>query len=284
MAHVLPYLIIAAGVFLGAIVQGLAGFAFSAVAGALLLHVRPPTEAVPLMMVCSVIVQLATLAMLRRTMQWRGSVALIAGGAVGLLPALYLLHHIDTFSFRIGFGLFIAGYAAYMSLRYGGYQLATFAGIRALLRPGPVAAPALSADGLGSSPRPASALPGSAVPSLRKWSDTAVGFASGLVGGLTAMPGALPTIWCDLQGLSKDQQRGLVQPFIATMQCIALLLLLSHRDIPVRVMTDMLITLPALALGSAVGTILFMRVDDRLFKRVVLVTLFVAGLALAIPE
>ena len=81
------------------------------------------------------------------------------------------------------------------------------------------------------------------------------------------MPGALPTIWCDLRGLPKDQQRGLVQPFIATMQCIALLLLLSHRDIPVRVMTDMLITLPALALGSAVGTMLFMRVDDLLFKR-----------------
>ena len=33
MTDVLPYLIIAAGVFLGAIVQGLAGFAFSAVAG-----------------------------------------------------------------------------------------------------------------------------------------------------------------------------------------------------------------------------------------------------------
>jgi uncharacterized membrane protein YfcA len=282
MTDVLPYLIIAAGVFLGAIVQGLAGFAFSAVAGALLLHVRPPTEAVPLMMVCSVIVQLATLAMLRRTMQWRGSAALIGGGAIGLLPALYLLHHVNTFSFRIGFGLFIAGYAAYMSLRCSGYQIATFAGMRGLLRPEPIAAPALRADSLRLSPPPAPAALDSVVPRLRKWSDTALGFASGLVGGLTAMPGALPTIWCDLRGLPKDQQRGLVQPFIATMQCIALLLLLSHRDIPVRVMTDMLITLPALALGSAVGTMLFMRVDDLLFKRVVLATLFVAGLALAI--
>ncbi len=279
MTDVLPYLIIAAGVFLGAIVQGLAGFAFSAVAGALLLHVRPPTEAVPLMMVCSVIVQLATLTMLRRTMQWRGSAALIGGGAIGLLPALYLLHHVNTFSFRIGFGLFIAGYAAYMSWRCSGYQIATFAGIRTLPRAEAVAAPALLADSLRlSSPAARHSL----VPRLRKWSDTALGFASGLVGGLTAMPGALPTIWCDLRGLPKDQQRGLVQPFIATMQCIALLLLLSHRDIPVRVMTDMLITLPALALGSAVGTMLFMRVDDLLFKRVVLATLFVAGLALAI--
>ena len=282
MTDMLPYLIIAAGAFFGAIVQGLAGFAFSAVAGALLLHVRPPTEAVPLMMVCSVIVQLATLVMLRRTMQWRGSAALIGGGALGLLPALYLLHHVNTFSFRIGFGLFIAAYAAYMSWKCSGYQSSAFAGVRAMLSPGPMVAPALRAESASASPRPAAGMPRSVLPTLRKWSDTGLGFASGLVGGLTAMPGALPTIWCDLQGLSKDQQRGLVQPFIATMQCIALLLLLSHRDIPVQVMTDILITLPALALGSALGTMLFMRVDDLLFKRIVLATLFVAGVALAI--
>jgi hypothetical protein len=34
--------------------------------------------------------------------------------------------------------------------------------------------------------------------------DAAVGFAGGLVGGLTAMPGAFPTIWCDLRGLPKE--------------------------------------------------------------------------------
>jgi len=43
--------------------------------------------------------------------------------------------------------------------------------------------------------------------------DAVVGFGGGLVGGLTAMPGAVPTIWCDLRGLPKDQQRGLVQPY-----------------------------------------------------------------------
>ena len=63
------------GIFAGAVVSGLTGFAFSAVAGALLLHVLPPSEAVPLMMVCSVLVQSASLVSLWRHIQWRQSVA-----------------------------------------------------------------------------------------------------------------------------------------------------------------------------------------------------------------
>ena len=45
------------------------------------------------------------------------------------------------------------------------------------------------------------------------------GVAGGVVGGLTAMPGALPTNWCDLRGVAKEVQRGEVQPFIAAMRC-----------------------------------------------------------------
>jgi hypothetical protein len=42
------------------------------------------------------------------------------------------------------------------------------------------------------------------------------------------MPGALPTIRCDLNGAPKAQQRGLVQPFIAVMQVFLLVLILSR--------------------------------------------------------
>jgi uncharacterized membrane protein YfcA len=200
MVEALPYLMLGLGVFLGAIVQGLSGFAFSAVAGAILLHLRPPAEAVPLMMLCSITVQLATLIVLRRTMRWRGGAILIGAGALGVLPAIYLLHNIDTWSFRIGFGIFVAGYAAYMFLRS---HPSTSATLRALapFKGAPVS-PTLPEQCLG--PSPSSLQLGR----LRQWSDVALGFASGLVGGLTAMPGALPTIWCDLTGMSKDQQRG----------------------------------------------------------------------------
>ena len=66
------FLVVSIGVFAGAVVSGLVGFAFSAVAGAFLLHVLPPLEAVPLMMACSIVTQGIPLVALRGTVQWRG--------------------------------------------------------------------------------------------------------------------------------------------------------------------------------------------------------------------
>jgi hypothetical protein len=78
-------LLLSAAVFAGAFVSGLAGFAFSVVAGAVPLRIFQPLEAVPLMMACSIGVQAANLWALRRNIQWGGSALLIAGGALGIL-------------------------------------------------------------------------------------------------------------------------------------------------------------------------------------------------------
>ena len=238
-----PYVILSAGVFAGAVVSGLVGFAFSAVAGAILLHVLPPTEAVPLMMACSLVPQIASLVTLRRSMKWRGSLTLIAGGALGMVPALYLLHHIDAATFRVGFGIFLATYAAYMLLR-----------------------PAMERVG---------AVPG-------RVRDAAIGFGGGLVGGLTAMPGALPAMWCELRGMPKDQQRGLMQPYIVAMQVFALALMVSRNGVPTKALMDLTFSLPALAAGTALGLVMFGRINDALFREIVMVVLLVAGVFLVV--
>ena len=241
MIEVAPFLILSAGVFAGAFVSGMAGFAFSAVAGAMLLHVLPPTEAVPLMMICSIAVQSVSLVVLRKHLAWQGSLTLIIGGALGIPPALFLLRHADVTAFRVGFGAFLALYSAYMIFR-------------------PLVAGRRNTE--------------------RRVHEAAVGFAGGLLGGLTAMPGALPTIWCDLRGMSKDQQRGLVQPFIATMQVFALVLLVAQNGVSIKVLLDAILALPALAAGATLGIALFGQMNDVLFRRTVLTVLFAAGLGL----
>jgi uncharacterized membrane protein YfcA len=238
-----PYLLLSAGVFAGAVVSGLVGFAFSAAAGAVLLHVLPPSEAVPLMMACSLVVQGASLVALRGSVKWHGSPVLIAGGVLGVLPALHLLHHVDSRTFRIGFGAFLAAYAVIM-----------------LLRP----AMACARDAPGR---------------LRA---AAIGFGGGLVGGLTAMPGAVPAIWCELRGLPKEQQRGLMQPYIVTMQVFALALLVSRNGVPAKALVDVTVSLPALAAGTALGIVMFGRVDDARFRHIVLWVLLIAGLFLVV--
>jgi uncharacterized protein len=167
------FVLLSVAVFSGAVVSALAGFAFSAVAGAILLHLMPPIEAVPLMMACSILVQVTSLLALLRGVQWRRSLVLAGSGLLGIVPAVYLLQHVDTRLFRVGFGVFVAGYSAYMLLRAAVTRRACASGS--------------IGEGL-------------------------VGFGGGLIGGLTAMPGALPTIWCDMQGIPKGEQRGLVQP------------------------------------------------------------------------
>jgi len=232
-------LIVSAGVFAGAVVSGLVGFAFSAVAGVVLLQVLQPTEAVPLMMACSIITQGVSLVALRGTVQWRGSPLLITGGALGIVPALYLLHTIDARILRAEFGAFLAAYAAYLLVR-----------------------PAVAR---------VRGVPG-------RFRHALVGFGGGLIGGLTAMPGALPTIWCELRGMPKDDQRGLVQPYIAAMQLLALVLMLSHNALSSRMLLNLALSLPALAAGAAIGIMMFRRIGDGLFRHVVLALLLVSGL------
>jgi uncharacterized membrane protein YfcA len=235
--------LLSAAAFSGAVVSGLAGFAFSAVAGAILLHALPPMEAVPLMMACSVGVQAANLWALRKNIQWTGSLFLIIGGLLGIPIAVGILQRADSQSFRVGFGAVLTIYAAY-----------------ALFRPTLTYLRHVNSRRLHA----------------------LIGFGGGLIGGLTAMPGALPTIWCDMHGMPKNEQRGLVQPFIAAMQIFALALMLSRHSLSTKFMIEFAISLPALAAGAALGIIMFRRVNEIAFRRIVLALLFFSGLSLII--
>jgi uncharacterized membrane protein YfcA len=235
-------LLMSVAVFAGAFVSGLAGFAFSAVAGAILLRIFQPLEAVPLMMACSIGVQMANLWALRHSIQWQGSLLLVVGGALGIPIAVHLLQNADNHVLRTGFGVIVALYAAYMLFR-----------------------PTLTCFS-GAASRRLTAL---------------VGFGGGLIGGLTAMPGAIPTIWCDMRGMPKSDQRGLVQPFIAIMQLFALALLLGRHGLSTKVVIDLAISLPALFAGSALGIVAFRNINEVGFRRTILVLLLLSGASLA---
>jgi uncharacterized membrane protein YfcA len=243
LTDITSYMLLGTAVFAGAFVSGMAGFAFSAVAGAILLHVFQPSEAVPLMMACSVGVQASTLLTLRQHMRWRQSLFLIAGGLLAMPIAVFLLQSADTRSLQMAFGGLITAYAAY-----------------SLFRPALSHLPTMDHQGR----------------------NILIGFGGGLIGGLTAMPGALPTIWCDMHGMPKDQQRGLVQPFIAAMQVSALVLLLTRHELPSNILIDLAVSLPPLAAGTMLGILMFRRINEALFRRIVLIMLLVSGLSLVL--
>lgn len=237
----LEILALTIGVFLGAMVSGFSGFAFSAVCGAVLFHVLEPHRAIPLMMACSITSQVLTMAMLRRSLQFNMSAWLLMGGIAGVTAAVMIVGAIDPRMLRWFFGAFLALYAAYLMLR---------APIESLSMSGAI-------------------------------SQTLVGALGGAVGVLTAMPGAIPTVWCEMRGCSKEEQRACVQPFIIAMQIFALLLFaITPAGIPREVPYYLAIALPALCLGTWLGIVAFHRANDAVFRKIVLLMLFASGFML----
>jgi uncharacterized membrane protein YfcA len=235
------FLVTTVAVFAGALVAGLAGFAFSAVAGAILFHWLPPLDAVPLLLVCSIATQCFGIAKFWRLIQWRHFAPYVLGGVLGIPIGALLLTRLNADVFAVAFGVFLIVYCTYMVLRP----------CLVIARGGRV-------------------------------SEVAVGFLGGVTGGATAFPGAIPTMWCNARGLAKDQQRGIVQPYILTMQIATLIYFGKTGLLSSGLWTTFAWCLPAVVLGTLLGFALFNRIDEAKFKRITLMFLFVSGVLLAL--
>ena len=180
-----PAALIFGSVLVSAAISSTVGFAFSAIAGAVLLHLLPqPMDAVKVMMIASIVIQAYSVHSLRHDIDFRALAPFLAGGMLTLPVGVYLLLHISPSSFQAVLGAFLVAYGAYMLVRF---------------RP-PTVAGSWSSDFL-------------------------VGATGGITGGLAAFPGAFVTIWCGMRGWDKSRQRALYQPYILLMQVLALAML-----------------------------------------------------------
>ncbi len=228
-------------IFAGSLTAGLAGFAFSAIAGALLFHWLAPIEAVPLLLACSITTQLLSITSLWHTMQWRRCIPYLAGGFVGIPVGARLLEGVSAHVFAAGFGIFLICYSGYMLSR-----------------------------------------PNLCVRAGGRLAELAAGFAGGITGGATAFPGAIPTIWCNLRGLSKVEQRGIVQPFILLMQIATLMYFSKLGILASGTWKNYFWCAPAVITGTWIGLHLFGWIDEIRFRRVVLLFLLISGATLVL--
>jgi uncharacterized membrane protein YfcA len=112
-----PHPLIVISVAAGALVAGLAGFAFSAIAGSLLLHWVEPVTIVPVLLACSITTQSVSIARLRLTMQWRRCAPFLIGGFIGIPFGAALLRDSDPHVFAVWFGVFLIAYGGVMLLK-----------------------------------------------------------------------------------------------------------------------------------------------------------------------
>jgi uncharacterized membrane protein YfcA len=224
-------------------VSSVAGFAFSPICGAMLVHIIDgPVHIVQILLVCSIGTQLLMVWSVRRAISWRLLARFLTGGIAGLPIGLWLLLHLPQKAYAHALGVLIVGCATWRLFRHR----------TVVARRYPAA-------------------------------DIAVGVSGGIIGGMAGFPSALLTIWCGLQGWDKVQQRSVIQPFILGMQVLALGALYVTGSTARSVTIDVAAWayLPAGLLGALFGLAVFRRLSDRQFAVAANVLLVVSGLAMA---
>ena len=114
--------------------------------------------------------------------------------------------------------------------------------------------------------------------------DAGIGFANGILAGLTGLPGFIITIWCQLCGSKKDFQRAVFQPVLLAAIVANVMSLAVARAITADILRLYLIGLPAMLAGLWVGFKLYGKLNDAVFRKIILVLLLIAGLGLILPR
>ena len=229
--------------FLGALVAGLAGFAFGLIAAAIWLHILTPLQATTLIVCYGLIVQGYAVWKLRHALDWRRLLPMMIGGQFGIPLGVELLRWLPAADMRAAIGVVLIAFSLYSLLRPK---------LRPMADAGPLA-------------------------------DGGAGVVSGIVGGATGLAGILPTIWAGLRGWTKDEQRAVFQPVAVTIFAGCLLWLGGTGSFDRPTLLLFLTGLPALLAGTWLGLRLYGRLDEASFRKVVLVLLLLAGMALVAP-
>jgi uncharacterized protein len=234
------YAILFFGALAGGFVSGLAGFGTALMALGIWLYVLPPTLAVPLVLVCSVIAQLSTLPSIWKSIDFRLVWPFVIAGLAGVPIGILLIARADPEVFKLTIGVFLLVFPTALFLQRKPMSIA-FGG---------------------------------------KWADGAIGFAGGILGGLAGLSGPLPILWASVRGWGKQQRRGVFQIFNFTILAAALCVQIASGLVKPELIWLVACAFPGTLLGAWLGARLYHALSDRNFSDVVLLLLFLSGVAL----
>jgi uncharacterized protein len=228
------------GAFAAAFVTGLASFAFGMVAAGIWLYALTPPQASTLIVAYALLIQGYAVWKLRRSLNLHRLAPFIVGSAFGIPAGIAALRWISPMYLRSGVGVLLVVFSLYN-----------------LVRP---KLPEMKAAGHGA--------------------DATVGFLNGVLGGATGMGGILPTIWSGLRGWPRDEQRAVFQPtavatFLMTIAAFGGVGIITFDTVRL-----FMIGLPPLVAGSWLGWMLYGKLNEGAFRKVVLVLLLVSGATL----
>jgi hypothetical protein len=228
------------GTLAAAFVTGLAGFAFGIVAAGVWLFALTPSQTSALIVAYGLVLQGYAVWKLRHAVRPHRLAPFIGGSAIGIPAGVTALRWISPVHFRIGVGVLVIIFSLYN-----------------LVRP---KLPEMKA--------------------ASRSADATVGFFNGALGGATGLGGILPTIWSGLRGWPRDEQRAVFQPTAVATFLMTIAAFGGVGIITLDTARLFVIGLPGLMAGSWLGWMLYGKLDEGTFRKVVLVLLLVSGVTL----
>src|ERR1700742_3279723 len=120
------YILLLVGALAGGFVSGLAGFGTALMALGIWLYVLPPSAAVPLVLICSVVAQTATLPSMWKSFDLSLVWPFVIGGLLGVPIGVMLIAHADPRVFKLTIGSFLLVFP--IALYFSGPMTFTFGG------------------------------------------------------------------------------------------------------------------------------------------------------------
>src|SRR5215813_3875791 len=105
--HAAAIALLLIGALAGGFVSGLAGFGTALMALGIWLYVLPPSLAVPLVLICSVVAQSSTLPAMWKSFDLTLVWPFIIGGLAGVPGGTMLVAHADLRVFKLTIGVFL---------------------------------------------------------------------------------------------------------------------------------------------------------------------------------
>lgn len=235
-------LLLVLGAAVAGFVQGLSGFAFGMVAMSFWVWGVDPRVAAVMAVFGSLTGQIVAVVTSRRAFHLPALAPFLVGGAVGIPIGIAVLPHLNPDLFKLVLGSVLVLWCPVMLFS--------------------AHLPKVTAGG--------------------RLADGVVGAAGGFMGGIGGFTGVVPTLWCTLRGLAKDEQRAIIQNFnLAALACTLLGYLLSGT-----VTREMWPLLPwvaaALLVPVLLGSRLYVGLSEAAFRKLVLTLLSLSGVAMLV--
>jgi uncharacterized membrane protein YfcA len=233
---------VVAGALTAGFVNGLSGTGYSLVALGFWLHAMSPITSVPLAALCSLGGHVQSLPRIWRGVIWSRLWPFLATGVIGVPVGTTLLRHIQVQPLKLGVGLLLVFYCSWMAF---------------VRRP-----PIVTGGG--------------------RLADAAIGIVGGVMGGMASLSGPAPTIWSQLRGWDMHEQRGVNQPFNMSILILALVSSAVAGFLDRTFLIWAVLAFPSTLIGARVGLLLYKRINDRQFRRIILSLLTASGITLII--